>query len=467
MLADSHCHLDFPDFGEDLSAVLQRAREAGVAWIHTIGTRLEQAPYLSRLCAEHSGLRWSIGIHPHEAAQAPDASVEAILAAASLPGVVGVGETGLDFHYDFSPREQQEAVFRHHIRAAFARGLPLIIHTREAEEATMRILEEEQGWRCGGVIHCFTGSPELAHWAVAQGFHLSFSGVITFKNAEPLRRLAAEIPLDRLLVETDSPYLAPIPKRGKRNEPAFVVHVAQALAEARGTTLEEVAQATTANFLRLFSGQSSLREEPLEGGDSRCETLAYVIGRNLYLNISRGCTLHCAFCPKWTAPVVHQYDLTLAGNPSARRVIEAMGEIAGYDEVVFCGYGEPTLRLEVLLEVAREVKRQGGRVRLNTDGLANRVHRRDVTPQFAGLVDAISVSLNAQDEETYNRHCQPALKGSYPAVREFLRLVKAHVPEVTASVIEGLPGVDVAACRRIAEEELGVRLRVRTLDRVG
>ncbi len=195
--------------------------------------------------------------------------------------------------------------------------------------------------------------------------------------------------------------------------------------------------------------------------------LAYPIGSGLYLNISRGCTLHCQFCPKWTVPVVHNYDLTLDGNPSTEEVLQAIGNFSNYEEIIFCGYGEPTLRLEVLLAVAQAVKERNSlRIRINTDGLANRVYKHDVTPRFAGLIDAISISLNAQDQTTYDRHCQPQLSDAYESMLAFIKAVKKQVPEVTLTAIEGLEGVDIAACRHIAKN-LGVAFRCRYLNRVG
>lgn len=454
ILVDSHAHLTFPDFAEDVVGVMTRAREAGVVTVHSIATHLVEAPLLSQLCGVHPGLVASAGVHPHHASKEP-VTFEALMAACSLPGMVGVGETGFDYHYQFSSREDQERLFRLHIQVARALGLPLIIHCREAEEDTRRVLAEEGASFCGGVLHCFTGTPEMADWAMANGFHLSFSGVLTFRNAEALRQLARRLPLDRLLVETDSPYLAPVPHRGQRNEPAYVARVAATLAQARGITVEEVAQATTANFQRLF--QPPVPRQPV---------LAYPIGRGLYLNVTRGCTQRCTFCPKWDRPLVHDYDLTLSRNPTAAELIDAMGDISGYDEVVFCGYGEPTLRLGVILEVATAVKRRGGRVRLNTDGLANLVYRTDVTPRFAGLIDAVSVSLNAQDEATYNRICRPSLPGAFTGVQEFIRLVGRHVPRVVATAIDGVPGVDVAACRALALK-LGAGFRAREFNRLG
>ncbi|MCB1859069.1 MAG: TatD family nuclease-associated radical SAM protein [Gammaproteobacteria bacterium] len=197
------------------------------------------------------------------------------------------------------------------------------------------------------------------------------------------------------------------------------------------------------------------------------QQLSYVIGDSLYLNITDRCTLACEFCPKTQGiPRVHDYDLTLEQRPEVADIIASIGDPARYRQVVFCGFGEPTLRLKVLLEVARYVKSRGGSVRVNTDGLANLFHKRNVLPEMAACVDALSVSLNAQNSEVYDRHCVPALKGSYEAMKEFLRLAPTYIPDTTATAINGLDGVDIAACRKLAEE-LGVKFRQRELDKVG
>ncbi|MBF0136309.1 MAG: YchF/TatD family DNA exonuclease [Magnetococcales bacterium] len=465
IFADSHAHLDFPDFQGEWEQIFLAAQAAGVGYVTSVGTRLAEAGRLCAMAEKFPHLYASVGVHPHHARE-ETVVAQTILEHSDHPKVVAIGETGLDYHYDHSPRSLQEANFREHIRAAHIAALPLIVHTREAEAATRLILEEEGIPGRGGVIHCFTGSEELADWALARGFYLSFSGVLTFRNAEALRTIAARVPLERILIETDSPYLAPVPFRGKRNVPAHVIHVARALAERRQVPLAEIAAATTHNYQKLFR-IAAATEGLLPSATP--QTLAYTIGRGLYLNVTRGCTLHCQYCPKWRdEPQVHVYDLSLTRNPTAAELIAALGEdVASYDEVVFCGFGEPTLRLAVILEVAAEIKRRGGkRVRLNTDGLANLVYRQDVTPRFRGLIDAVSVSLTAQDQETYDRLCQPALAGSYQGVLDFLRLVRAYVPHVTATAIEGAAGVDIPACRRIAEG-LGVHFRTRFLDRLG
>jgi TatD family-associated radical SAM protein len=197
------------------------------------------------------------------------------------------------------------------------------------------------------------------------------------------------------------------------------------------------------------------------------QTISYTIGDNLYLNITDRCTLECRFCPKHNGSVqVHQYDLSLAHRPSQEDILRSLGDPTDYREVVFCGFGEPTLRLKVLLETARHIKQAGGRVRVNTDGLANRVHKRNVLPELAQCVDALSVSMNAHNDAVYTRHCAPALAGSFDAMLDFLRLAPGYIDEVTATAIDGLDGVDIAACRRLAEG-LGVGFRRRELDVVG
>jgi len=253
MLVDSHCHLDYDGLAEDLDGVLGRAGAAGVGTFLTIGTRIAAFPGVRAIAERYPQVWCSIGIHPHEAAN-ENADPAALVAAARHPKVVGIGETGLDYYYDSSPRDQQQRNFRLHLDAAQEAGLPVIVHTRDADADTAAILEETaRRGPVSGVLHCFTSGRALAERAVELGFYVSMSGILTFKNAEDLRATAKALPLDRLLVETDAPYLAPVPMRGKPNEPAFVAHTAKRLAELRGIPVAELAAATTDNFFRLFA----------------------------------------------------------------------------------------------------------------------------------------------------------------------------------------------------------------------
>ena len=254
MLVDSHCHLDFPDFAPELEAVLTRARNAGVGHFLTIGTGLKRFAGVRAVAEMAPDIDCTIGVHPHDAAVEPLSGPDVLLEASLHPKVVGFGESGLDYYYNHSPREAQIANFRAHIAAAREAKLPLVVHTRDAEDDTIAILSEEQAaGPFTGLIHCFTGSPRLAGAALELGLYISASGIATFKKSDALRATLKEVPLNRLLVETDAPYLAPQPARGKRNEPAFVVHTAAMLAELKGIGAEELADATTENFFRLFA----------------------------------------------------------------------------------------------------------------------------------------------------------------------------------------------------------------------
>jgi len=253
MLVDSHCHLDFPDFAPDLDAIVQRAEAAGIGRIVTISTRVRRLDGLLAITNRFPNVYCSVGTHPHHADEEDGISADELIALTKHPKVVALGEAGLDYFYDKGSPEAQARGFRAHIAAARATGLPLVIHTREADDDCKRILEEEVAkGPFKAVLHCYTGGRELAMRAVELGLMVSFTGILTFKNSQNLRDIAAELPADRLMVETDAPYLAPGKHRGKRNEPAFVVETARVLAETRGVSLEEISRQTTENFFRLF-----------------------------------------------------------------------------------------------------------------------------------------------------------------------------------------------------------------------
>jgi TatD DNase family protein len=254
MLVDSHCHLDFPDFADDLDAIVARAEAAGIGRIVTISTRVKRLDALLDITARFPNVYCSVGTHPHNADEEDGIAAEQLIELSRHPKVIALGEAGLDYFYAHGSREAQQRGFRIHIAAARATGLPLVIHTREADEDCGRILEEEMAkGSFRAVLHCYTGGRELAMKAISLGLSISFTGILTFKKSEALRGLAAELPADRIMVETDAPYLAPGKFRGKRNEPAYVVEIAKVLAEARGVSLEEISRQTTENFFRLFS----------------------------------------------------------------------------------------------------------------------------------------------------------------------------------------------------------------------
>lgn len=251
---DTHAHLDAEAFDGDREAAIDRARQVGLTDIVCIGASdgLKSNPRAVALAERHPFIHATVGIHPHDAHLADEAALAEIRRLAEHPKVVGIGETGLDYHYDHAPRATQKAVFRTFVRMARELEKPCVVHTRDAEEDTLRILQDEQAKDCGGVLHCFTGTQWLADAAIRLGFYVSFSGILTFKNAQDLRDVAARLPRDRVLVETDCPYLAPVPRRGKRNEPAFVVHTVEKLAELWAVEFAEVQRVTGENAARFY-----------------------------------------------------------------------------------------------------------------------------------------------------------------------------------------------------------------------
>lgn len=254
LLVDSHCHLDYFERDGDLDDVLERARQAGIGGLLTIGTKIKTFPAIHAIARARRNVWCTIGTHPHEAADESVTRIDDLVALAQDPRVVGIGETGLDYYYDHSPREIQQAVFRTHIAAAQAADLPLVIHTRDAEADTETLLREAQSQGpLAGVLHCFSSGPDLARVALDLGLMIGISGIVTFKKSDTLRDILRSVPLERLLVETDAPYLAPMPHRGKRNEPSYMVRTAALVAEVKGVSYEEVIARTTKTFFSVFS----------------------------------------------------------------------------------------------------------------------------------------------------------------------------------------------------------------------
>ncbi len=377
--------------------------------------------------------------------------------------VVALGETGLDYFKNYSPQELQREHFRKQIELALECKKPIIIHCRDAKEDMIRILREyypENRDNQAGIFHCFSGDQELADAALAMGFYISFSGSVTFKKLEELRAVAKNIPADRLFAETDCPYLAPVPKRGKRNEPAYVEHTVKLLAEVRGLKQVDVERTMELNFFELFG----------IGEAAKPGTIAYKIRNSLYLNLTQRCTANCVFCSRLTRPVVQGYNLALDREPSAQELLNEIGDPTRYDEIVFCGFGEPTLRLEVIKEVARGVKDRGGRTRLNTNGHGNVIHKRNILPELKGLIDEVSISLNADNSEAYDAIVQPLpnFRGNiYQEVVKFIEQAREVIPEVQASIVTHQKGVDESECENISEDKLGVKFRARRYNLVG
>jgi len=455
VLIDSHAHIYYRDYSADFDEMLKRAGDAGVGAMLVVGTDIESSRESLELAEKYPQLYASVGIHPHDAGRVTDACYDAIRdLALSSPKVVAIGEIGLDFYRDRSPRDEQERVFRSFLRMAQELDKPVIIHDREAHELVLACLREERASR--GVLHCFSGDAQMAAEAIGMGFYVSIPGTVTYPSNESLRQVVAATSIDRMLVETDCPYLSPVPHRGKRNEPAHVRLVAARVAEIKGLALEDVARITTKNVRDLFG---------IRLWDQSAK-IAYRIRNSLYLNITNRCSNRCSFCAKFDDFTVKGHNLLLDGEPSFEEVMAAVGRPEGIDEVVFCGYGEPLIRLDLVKRVAAELKLRGYRIRINTDGQSNLVHGRNILPELAGLVDSVSVSLNAADAATYGRICNtPFSDEGFKAVCEFIRQAGRYIPVVVASAVT-VPGVDIEACRILADS-LGAGFRVREYAEVG
>jgi len=456
MLIDTHAHLEMREFDDDREDVIKRAQEAGVEYIVTIGTTVESSRDAVLLADKYDFIYAAIGIHPHEVKDILHPAYEILRHLAKHKKVVAYGEIGLDYYYEHSLRTDQKRKFRDMLREARELDLPIIVHDRDAHEDTLQILSEEWSPDLGGVMHCFSGDLEMAKKMIEMGFSLSIAGPVTFPKAEALREVVRQIPIEHLLIETDSPYLSPQPMRGKRNEPAYVRHTAEAIARIKGLSFDDVARITSYNAMQLFG----IGTVPKQG------MITYPIRNSLYLNITNRCTAACTFCVRYHTDFVKGHNLRLGDEPTAEELIKEINDPKQYAEIVFCGYGEPLLRLDVVKAVATEVKRLGGKVRIDTNGHANLIYKRNVVPELAGLVDAVSISLNAQNAELYNKVSQPKFGiETYEAVKEFIREAKKYIPDVAVTVVS-LPEVDIEACRKIADE-LGVKLRVREYNVVG
>ncbi|ACM21638.1 magnesium-dependent deoxyribonuclease, TatD family, and radical SAM domain iron-sulfur oxidoreductase [Geotalea daltonii FRC-32] len=456
-LIDSHAHIYGPEFKDDFADMLKRAEEAGVSEIIVVGTDVATSRAACELATKYENLYCAVGIHPHDASGVTDKCYEEIRHMAnSCTKVVAIGEIGLDFYRDRSPRHLQEEVFRRFIRLAREVSLPVIIHDRDAHDRVMAIVMEENAGAVGGVFHCFSGDLQMASRCIDLGFHISIPGTVTYPSNEGLRQVVQGTKIEKMLVETDCPYLTPVPHRGKRNEPAYVSITAARVAEIKGLSVEDVSRITTLNVRNLFN----------IGAKDQNARIAYRIRQSLYLNITNRCSNRCSFCAKFEDFTVKGHYLLLDHEPGFSEVMAAIAEHHGYEEVVFCGYGEPLLRLDLIKEIAAELKTRGIRTRINTDGQANLVYGRNILPELEGLIDCVSVSLNAADPETYDRLCHtPFGEAGFNGVCDFLREALKYIPQVVASAVT-VPGLDIGQVRELAHS-LGVEFREREFAEVG
>jgi len=466
MLIDTHCHLDFKDFDPDRDDVIDRALKAGVKKIINIGSSIEGTRRSVELAKRHEMVYTTLGVHPHDAKTVTDKVIEEFRSLAKEPRVVAIGEVGLDYYRNLSPKEDQISAFRKFISLASELDLPLVLHGREADDDMLSILRATshpglQGTRAGagerrvtGVMHCFSGDADFLKECLGLGLYVSFTCNLTFKNAKDLREVAKAVPVERLLLETDAPYLAPQALRGRRNEPANLTYLIEEWSKILGLSKEDIARITTHNANRLF------KLDIVESSQ-----ITYNIRDSLYLNITNRCTNACDFCIRNQTSFVKGHNLRLEREPSADELIKVVNDPKKYKEIVFCGYGEPTLRLDVIKAVAGELKKKGAKIRVVTNGHGDLIHGRRIAKELSGVVDRVSVSLNADTKEIYDKFCKPEFPAAYEAIKAFTKDCVAHGIEVEMTCLD-LPGTDAKKCAAIARS-LGANFRPRSLGIVG
>ena len=464
---DTHCHLHRAEFDADREQVVKRAVEQGAVALLDPATDLASNRKVVETAHRYPQVYGALGIHPHDSKELTPEGLEEIARLATEEKVAAIGEIGLDYFRELCPRDIQKEAFRKQLRLAHELGKPVILHCRYAYRDLFDILKETLKPPIRGLMHCFSGDLAAAREAMDLGLTLSFAGNLTFSNAGPLRAVAKEVPLERVVMETDAPFLAPQGRRGQRNEPSYLKELAETWAKLKDLTPEDVMRVTSVNAYHLFG----IGPAPKRG------KIAYRIRNSLYLNLTNACTDRCVFCSlsdeqfwkgEGTSPFVKGHHLRMAADPSAEEVLADAGDPSGYEEIVFCGYGEPAIRLKVLTEVGRRLKEKGARwIRLNTNGHGNLIHKRPIAAELKGVVDEVSVSLNTPNAQQYLEICRPVYGlETYDSIKEFIRQCRDAGLKVVATVV-AMPGVDVEQCRRVAAEELKVGYRVRTYDDVG
>ncbi len=450
MFIDTHAHLFYPNFENDLDDVIKNSVEAGVDKIIVPATDIPTSEKVLELVKKYDFIYGAVGVHPHDTKDWSNELIEKIEQLADHDKIVAIGEIGLDYHYDFSPKDKQIEAFKAQIELAIKINKPVIIHNRESDEDMMKIIRSYADTNLRAQFHCFNGSLDNAKEIVKMNHFISFTGNITFKNADSVRNIASNISVEHIMLETDSPFMTPEPHRGKRNEPAYVKYVAEKIAEVHRLKVEDIARVTSFNVFRMF------------GIGNKPETsFTYVIGDNLYLNITNRCNAHCTFCDRNGEAEVSGYNLKMSKNeePDAEYYIKEIGDPAKYNEIIFCGYGEPTIRWQTVKEVARHIKEAGGKTRLNTNGHGSLINKKDITPEFKGLIDTVSISLNSGDPRQY-AEMMGLDTNHFNEMIMFAKNARKFAGHVVMTIVS-VDNVDVERARKVAEEKIGAEFRIR------
>jgi len=454
---DTHAHLHFPQFDEDREEVIKECEEKLEAVI-TVGCDLEDSRKAISLAENSKNIFATVGIHPHEAKNYSEKDYDKLINLAKSPKVVAVGEAGLDFYRNLSPKEKQYEIFEMQVEAAKELKLPVIIHTRNAaKEMADFIRKHFEGVK--GVVHCFSGEKELLEAALDTGLFISYSGIVTYPKNSSLRETLKYVPSSRLLIETDSPYLAPQPVRGKRNKPIFVAYTARAIAEFLGLKFSDIDRITSVNAKRLFN-------LPLSSEESK-EKLVYQVGNRLYINLTTKCPCNCKFCFRGYEDFILGYKLKLSREPIAEEYMYRIKNPGVYEEIVFCGYGEPFERFEELKKVAEWIKKFSKEtpVRVDTCGLGYLITgREDILDELKGIVDSFSISVNAGTPEEYRRIVKPKFgEKSWNSLLKFIKDVKEKGFNVQITAVR-YPGFDEKSFKELSEK-LGVPFKIREFKR--
>lgn len=456
-LIDTHCHLDLPQYEDDIEEVVKRASLSGVERIIVPGISVESSRKAVELAAKYPSVFAAVGIHPHEADRVRQEDIDEIRKMAEdSEKVVAIGEIGLDYYKGYSDPENQKKLFKGLVKTALELDLPVIVHNRDAAEDVLETLRNGEFNTLRGVVHCFSGDEFFLNKVLAMDFFISFAGNITFHKASDLREMLKNVPLNKLLLETDGPYITPEPLRGKRNEPANVKYLLDVYSKQYKKTPEEIADITTQNADKLF-----------RLGIEKENTIVYKIRESLYLNITYRCTNRCSFCTRDVSDYVKGHDLKLHKEPTYEEMVSAIGDPTRYDEIVFCGFGEPTLRLDMIKKVSKYIKDNGGKVRLTTNGEADLIHNRSVVSELKGLIDRVSISLNAADEDTYDHICRSIYgKKAYEAALVFITECRKEDIEAEITCLDIVGEEDIKRCEKIAKD-MGASFRLRHLHVVG
>lgn len=452
-MIDTHAHLDFSQFDADRDLVIKSDFDDGLEAIINIGTDLGSSRRSIELTERYKDIYATAGLHPHDAGSKPPDYIAVLKEMVSHEKIVAVGEIGLDYYRDLSPRKIQKETFEQQLELAAELNLPVVVHIREAMNDALDILGKS-GVR-KGVLHSFPGDESEARSAIEMGFFISFAGPVTYPKSSRVR-VAASLPLSKILVETDSPYLTPQAFRGRRNRPGYVRYVIQKLADIFAPyTYEDIERITSFNARRLFGLPTD-----------KTPAIVYKVRRSLYVNLTNRCSNNCPFCPRTALPAgyVAGHYLLLKSEPNAGQVLEAIESESDFDEVVFCGLGEPTIRLKELLEISGKLRAKGYPIRLNTNGQGSLINKTDVPSKLAGLIDRVRVSLNAQNARTYTTICRPdGGEKAYEAVLDFIVGCR-QVGILTEVSVVDIPEVDVDACRHLASR-MGVEFYLRPYRR--